>query len=145
MINLIIWFLWVFCLRACLCTTCLLDDSETRKGCWISWVWSYGLLWDPMWMLRIRLWSSALNCWVLSSGPVRKFWRDNKAVENIKADIMEIQWNLYVCPTSHNLGRRNRKWHGWYWGENSKCYFLGLTDENIQRIQRSINHTKQNT
>lgn len=30
-----------------------------KRGCWISWNWSYKLLWATIWTLRTKLWFSA--------------------------------------------------------------------------------------
>ena len=45
--------------------------SKSKRGCWISWDWSYGQLWAAVWVLGTKPSSfgrtaSALNCWAIT-------------------------------------------------------------------------------
>ena len=43
--------------------------KETRRGCWISWSWSYRWLLATIWMLAIESMDSALNHWAIFLAP----------------------------------------------------------------------------
>lgn len=72
------------CVRCCefMCTMCMKEPTEVRRGRWIPWNWSYRLLWAVMWVLgtKFRAFARAvsdLNCWVISLAPQDKKTKNN--------------------------------------------------------------------
>lgn len=65
---------WAFCLHVCVCPSYMSGACRVQTRCWIPWDWSYRRLWDTMWELEIKPWSSkraasTSNLWALSPDP----------------------------------------------------------------------------
>jgi hypothetical protein len=51
-------------LSVCIPCACLVP-TEVRRGCWVTWSWSFRLLWAAMWVLGTEPWSSQEQCVLL--------------------------------------------------------------------------------
>lgn len=60
-LYLIISHVWVFCLHAYKCTTCL-PCAQDRRWIWIPQDWHYRQLWAFMWVMRIYCWVPQVLC-----------------------------------------------------------------------------------
>lgn len=115
----------VFCLHICV----YLVPKEVRKGCQMSWNWSFRWLWDNIWELGLKSRSSgqagnALNCWAFSLAPLALFSTSIPVYQRLvyKEQIFGSGvWNLgklfsdsCICRSSSLAETLDRvpRWHG---------------------------------
>lgn len=82
-----------FCLGECM--SCVSTHSESRRGCWIPWCWSYrqsSTAWQRLGTDKDWEWGRArgdLNGWAVASVPMSKIYRER---ERSQAGTKDTHW-----------------------------------------------------
>lgn len=105
-------YVWVLCLYV-LCVLCVSHTTETIQGSQMPWKWSYGHLWITMWVLGLKVRSSA------------KAARD----PNTLSHLSDPKIDFWLCVSVHvssgaGRGQRHLSWHlgGRVWVTKCRCW-----------------------